>query len=147
MRGLLLCSDDAVAAWAWRTYRLHPMHTNRAIGVIEEDGTLVGAAIFQNWNGTNADLSYYGEDTLTNGIVHCIARIAYGDMHLTRLTAMTSKKNKKLIGWLMRLGFKVEGVQKRFYGAEDTGKNAAIRLVMFRDDLERLAGFQKEQVA
>ncbi len=147
MRSIMLGEDDAVAAWAWRTFQLFPMHVNRGIGIVEEDGTIVGAALFQNWNSHNADLSYYGPDTMTPSIVHCLARIACHDLNLQRLTAMTSKRNKHFIGGMIRLGFKVEGVQKRFYGAEDTGRNAAIRLVMFRDELERLAGFNKEKVA
>jgi len=144
MKGLLLGSDDAVAAWTWRTYQLFPMHVNRAIGIIDTDGTLVGSVLFQSWNKYNVDISYYGQDTMTPGIVHCLARIAYMDLSVHRVTAMTSKKNRKLIGFLTRLGFRIEGVQRRFYGPEDIGKNIAIRLVLFREDLERLAGFKKE---
>lgn len=145
MRGLLIGNDVAVAEWAWKTFELFPMHVNRAVGIIEEDGTLVGAAIFQNWNGCQCDLSYYGPDTLTPGIVHCIARVLTGDLDVTRVTAMTSKKNRTLIRGMINLGFSVEGTQKRFYGKQNTIRNTAIRLVMFREDLDRLAGFNREE--
>lgn len=137
-RGLLLGQDAAVAAWAFATHNRRPMAVDSAIGVVE-DNRLVGAVLFQNYNGNNVDVSYYGRGrALTAGLVRSFARAALA-YDPSRATIMTSRRNKHLVRALVRMGWSVEGGQRRFYGARDSDKHAALRLVLFRPGIDALA--------
>lgn len=139
--GLLFEHDDAIAKWAFETWRLLPqMKFDRAIGILDKDGKLVGAVVFQAWNGTNVELSYYGlRPTLSLGVVRCLSRYILFTFNVARVTVSTSRKNRGLMRSLQRIGFKLEGAQRRFYGHRDCNRNTAIRFVLFREQLEKLA--------
>lgn len=142
MNGLLLGEDLLVAQWANQKFNLFPIPFFRAVGVFDSDKKeLVGAAIFQNYTGMNIDLSYYGESTLTLGIVKSLARIALS-FGVGRGTLITPKKNRRLIKSLLKLGFRLEGTQRRFYGHVDNARNTGVRLVIFKEGLEQLAGLK-----
>lgn len=136
---LILYNDAKIAEWVYATFKLFPMPVNRAIG-LTKDGNLVGAILLQNYNGSNIELSYYGPGTLSAGIVRVVSRIGILEFNLSRVTVVTSKKNKKLMRSLQRFGFSLEGAQKCFYGPDDTARNTGIRFVLFRDRIEKLAG-------
>lgn len=137
--GLLIGEDDIVSNWAFTTFGFFKTPVNKAIGVVTSDGKLVGAILFQNFNGVNVELSYYGPRTVTFGIVKAIARVSVGTFNASRVTVVTSKRNKRLMRGLLKIGFKLEGAQRCFYGPEDTNRNTGIRFVMFRDRINQLA--------
>jgi RimJ/RimL family protein N-acetyltransferase len=119
---------------------MRPMPVDAAVGVIDEkSGGLVGAAIFQNFNGNSLDFSYYGERTLSLGITRALARVALS-MGAARVTIMTSKKNKRILRWLPKIGCKLEGTSRRYYGHRDESRSTAVRFVLFAEDLQRIAG-------
>ena len=122
------------------------MPVDAAIGIVEPDGRLVGAGLYQNWNGSNLEGSYYGKKTLTPGIVRALIKGALA-FDPSRLTVVTSKKNRKLIRALQRIGFCLEGAQHRYYGKRDCPRNTGVRLVMFRETMDRIAGIRDDQVA
>lgn len=138
--GILLGEDARVAAWAFATFKFVPTPINKGLGIIDGNCNLVGAILLQNFNGTNLELSYYGPWTVTLGIVRIMARTVIGEFNAARLTVVTSKKNRRLIWSLQKFGFKLEGAQRCYYGHEDIKRNVGVRLVLFRDGLERLAG-------
>lgn len=137
--GLIIGNDNVIAQWAFAQFNLYPMAFNRAFGIIDKDKKIVGAILLQNFNGVNLELSYYGPNTLTSGIVRSLARIGIAQFNATRVTVVTSKRNRRLMQSLSRFGFKLEGVQRCFYGAEDTRRNTGVRFVMFREQIERIA--------
>lgn len=137
--GLLIGDDLQVASWAFSNFKLFPTPFNVALGIMGKDGTVVGAALLQNFNGVNVELSYYGPNTLTPGIARSIARVVIGKLDAQRITVVTSKRNRRLMQSLLKFGFKLEGVQKRYYGAEDNKRNTGVRFVMFREDIARIA--------
>jgi RimJ/RimL family protein N-acetyltransferase len=139
MHGLLIGEDEAVSAWAFSTFNIFKAPVNRSIGIVDDKGKLRGAILFQNFNGVNVEVSYYGPKTLTYGIVKCIARIAILEFNAGRLTAVTSKRNKSFMRGLLKIGFKYEGTQRCYYGHTDVNNNTGVRFVMFRSDLEKLA--------
>jgi RimJ/RimL family protein N-acetyltransferase len=141
MRGLLLGDDARVAAWAFRTYQFRPTPYNGAVGVVDETGRLIGAGLYQNFNGANVEGSYYGRGTLTPGIVRGLIKGALA-FDPSRLTVVTAKKNRRLIRALQRIGFRLEGAQRRYYGQRDCARNTGVRLVMFREDMDRIAGVE-----
>lgn len=143
MRGLVIDRDEVVAKWAYTEYNLHEMPVDRAVGIIDGRGYLVGAALFHNFNGANVELSYYGPNTLTSNIARALARIAVGIFNVARLTVVTSKRNKRLIRGLLKLGFRLEGTQRCFYGHDDNTRNTGVRLAAFRDRIECVARMKR----
>ena len=145
-RGLLIDCDDKVSAWAFAAYNKEPFLVDRAFGIIEK-GQIVGAVLFSSYNTVNANLSYYGRNTLTAGIVRDLSRIALYELRLARCTVIVPQRPRFLLKKLSKFGFKYEGVQRRFYGHEDTAKNAGCRFVIFKEEIEKLAARKLEKVA
>lgn len=140
--GLLFECDDAVANWQANLVGGLPCKYNKVVGLIDSSGALVGAVSFYNWNGANIELGYHGENTLRPGIVRCLARYAIATFDPARATVVTSKRNRRLIRSLQKIGWRLEGVSRCYYGKRDCNKNAGVRLVLFRDALDKLAGIQ-----
>jgi len=144
INGLILGEDERVAAWVHANFDSYPMRSDRAVGIIRPDGVLIGAFLLQNYNGVNIELSYYGPRTVSNGIIRSIARIALSEFNIGRATILTSKRNRRLIQTLFKFGWRVEGTQRCFYGYRDCRRNTAVRLVMFREQIAKIARFTIE---
>lgn len=142
--GLLFECDDHVAAWLFHQNKWPHYKYDRAIGIIDKDGKLIGAILFQHWNGNNVEISYYGKKTITLGIVRCLARFTLLTFDPSRLTVTTSKRNKHFIKALQKLGFRLEGMQRCYYGRRDCNRNTGVRFVAFRDDIEKVAKLRTE---
>lgn len=136
---LLIGEDNLVATWAFETYKVFPIPINKAIGITDKDGKLAGAAIFHYYNGICVELSYYGKNTITVGVARALARVAVGVFNASRVTVITSKRNRSLMRGLLKIGFKLEGHQRCYYGPEDTNSNTGVRFVMFRERINELA--------
>ncbi len=141
--GLLYGCDEAVANFVFSTYCRNPMQFDRAIGLVDKHGMVVGGILFQGWNGPNVEMSYYGEQTLTPGVVRSIANFVIATFNPSRGTVNTRKRNKRLIRALLKMGFKLEGVSRRYYGDKDCAHNTAVRLVLFRERIEQIAGVKE----
>jgi RimJ/RimL family protein N-acetyltransferase len=137
--GLIIGEDEKVAAWAFSSFSLTKTHVDRAFGIVDVTPKIVGAVLFQNFNGTNVELSYYGPRTLSSGIVRAIARVVSLEFNAARVTVITSKKNKRLMRGLQRLGFRLEGSQRRYFGKRDCARSTGVRFVMFREEVDRIA--------
>src|SRR5271170_6237073 len=124
--GVLIGSDDQVAQHFLLPRGQTFFKFDRAVGLIK-DGKLVGTVLFHGWNGANVEISYYGVHTMTAGIIRFLARFAINEFKPSRLTAITSKRNKRFIRSLQRLGFKLEGAQRCYYGADDCNRNTGVR--------------------
>src|SRR5260370_9970718 len=136
--GLLVGQDAAVASWTYQQYKLFPIAVYRAVGILDiKEQKLIGGALFQNYTGMNVDLSYYGARSLTLGIVRSLAQMALS-FGVARGTVITSKRNRRFIRSLLKLVFKVEGIQRCFYGHVDSPKNTRVRLVILQGALEQL---------
>jgi RimJ/RimL family protein N-acetyltransferase len=137
--GLLFECDDAVASWLFAKLQ-RPVYTyDRAVGLLDSNSKMVGAVIFQNWNGPNIEISYYGKNTMTLGVIRYLARYTLDTFDPARLTAITSKRNRQFMKALQKLGFRVEGAQRCYYGKQDNNRNTGVRFVAFRDEIERVA--------
>lgn len=137
--GLLFDDDAKVAQFCMIKFGLRSLPYDRAVGLVRH-GHLIGGIIFQFYNGFNINMSYYGENTLTPGIVRTLARFGSYVFDPSRVTVTTSKRNKRLIRSLCRIGFALEGSQRRYYGVRDCMRSTAVRLVMFRERIDQLAG-------
>lgn len=136
--GLLFDCDEEVAKWLFSQQKWPAYKYDKALGLIDSKGMLVGAVFYHSWNGSNVEIAYYGKGTMTPGVYRSLARYAILQFDASRLSAITSKKNRQLIKGLMKTGFKFEGISRCYYGKQDCNKNTGVRLVMFRDVLERV---------
>jgi len=146
MIGLLFNADDAVAAWLFESYGQKPMKYDRALGLVDTEGKVVGAVLYHHYNGANVELSYYGKGTMTLGIVRCLARFTLLEFDASRLTVVTSKRNRRFIKGFQKIGFRLEGVQRCYYGKRDCVRNTGVRFAMFRDRLEALAKLESSEI-
>ena len=138
--GLLLHNDAQVAAYLFPRYVREGVRVSydAAVGILT-DGELTGGILLQSWNGFNVELSYYGPKTLTLGVTRCLARYLLSAFNPSRVTVTVSRKRKNLMRGLRKMGFAVEGTQRRFYGDQDISRNTGVRFVMFRERVEQLA--------
>ena len=148
IKGLLFDADEVVTSWVFTTYNKVPFKVDRALGVLE-DGKLVGAALFSSYNTMNADLSYYGKNSITPGITKALARIALYELRLARCTVIVPKRPSYLVRKLGSglFGFRYEGVQRRYYGPTNSDRHTGCRFVLFREDMEKLLNERTEKVA
>jgi RimJ/RimL family protein N-acetyltransferase len=137
--GLLFECDETVANWLFQRNNWPIYKYDKAIGLVNEEGNLIGAVLLQHWNGNNIELSYYGRNTLSLGVIRCLARYLLSSFSPARVTVTTRKKNRSLIRSLQKLGFRLEGMMRCFYGLNDCNRNTGVRFVMFRADIEKLA--------
>lgn len=145
MNGLLFGQDTIVAKWVFHTFNLYEMPFNQAIGIVSPQGVLVGGILFHNFNGVNVELAYYGPGTMTLGIIRSIAKIALKTFNAARLTVVTSKRNRRFINAMLKLGFRLEGTQRCYFGHDDTNKNTGVRLALFKEQLTLIAGEGKKK--
>lgn len=145
-RGLLVGADSIVTAWAFKTHNRIPLLVDRAYGIIE-DNKIIGAALFSCYNTVNAELSYYGKDSVTRGIIRELAKIALYELRLARCTVIVPKRPTFLLKKMEKYHFRFEGVQRRYYGPTDNARHTGCRFVAFREDMLRLAGERSEKVA
>lgn len=138
--GLLFDFDDQVVRYLFQAHGWRAFRYDKALGILV-DGQLRGAILFHCFNGFNVELSYYGQGTMTAGVIRCIARYILGTFDPARLTVMTSKRNKRYIRAFQKLGFRLEGIQRCHYGLRDCNRNTGVRFVMFRDRIEQIARF------
>lgn len=136
--GLLFDDDERVVSYILDTWYLQPMKYDCAVGFIK-DNELIGGIIFHFFNGNNVEFSYYGQNTFTSGIVKCLSRFAIAHFNPSRVTIVINKRKKRLIRAVSSLGFKVEGTQRCYFGRRDCTRNTAVRFVLFRDALDKLA--------
>lgn len=139
---LLFGCDHAVATWTWTRWQLVPTPIHMAIGIVDRHNQMVGSVALQWFNGSNIELSYYGIRTLTHTIVRQLARVAIEHYNVNRVTIRTGRQNVAIVCGLRKFGFRIEGFERRFYGPTSD----AVRMVLFREDLERLAGVKHELV-
>ena len=132
---LITGRDIEIADWAFTTFNFHPTQFCMAVGVATKDAGLVGACLFHAHNGPDVELSYYGPNTLTLGLVKRLAQIAVERLGVSRITARTSRANKVMTRGIKKIGFEYEGIRKCGYGSQD-----AVMYGLYGKNLAKLAG-------
>lgn len=94
-----------------------------AIGVVDEQGTVVGGVIYHNWQPVfrTIDLSFAADTPrwLTPALVRALLSYPFSELACQRVTTLTPKRNRRARAFLERFGFKREGCVKRGFGADD----------------------------
>lgn len=135
---LLFGHDKTVADWASQKTGRPLRCWHHAIGVLDSEGVLVGAASFHDMNGSNVEIAFYGPRSASPSVMRGLARFAFDTLGVHRVTAKTPRQNKIVTRHLPRWGFRFEGVMRRYYGA---GKRLdAILFGLVREDAAKLLG-------
>ena len=95
----------------------------------EIDGVLRGVVIFNGYSGPDIEVTVAGEPAAwTRRFLRHIARYVFDDLGCCRVTIRTEKRD--VAGLVLRLGGRVEGHMRDFYGR---GRDA-IALGILRDE-------------
>jgi hypothetical protein len=113
---LVFGEDALVAHWVGLNLgvAIHPPFT--AIGGTVDGQTLCAGAVFNDFNGSNIEITLFGPGCFTRGNVRAMYHYAFVQLQANRLSAKTRKRNKLVRRLLPRLGFVFEGTLKNYYG-------------------------------
>lgn len=126
--------DKEIADWTFATFNVQAWPFIKAVGLLRGN-ELVGSFMFQEFNGSNAELSVYGPGSMTPRVIREMARAALLLLGVNRLTVRTKRKNRHITSTIEKFGFKFEGIQKMFYGPNED----AIMFGILKPDLIRIA--------
>jgi hypothetical protein len=136
--------DAYVAEWMTAISNSRPMLYNMAIGIVEDTtGDLVGGIMFTGYNGSDAEVHFYGPGALTRGTVRLIFGLAVKHFDLNRLTVRTRKRH--MARGVSKLGAVFEGTVKRLYGPSDGKHDAGRQYAFFRERMEEIAGLKERK--
>lgn len=108
--------DADVAAWVGKRLDtvFSPPYT--ALGVTARDGRLIGGMVFNDYNGSNIEVTAYGPGAIDRESIRAMFAYAFVQLGCLRLTARTRRSNHSMRELLTRLGFKHEGIQQGYWG-------------------------------
>jgi hypothetical protein len=109
--------DQMVAEWASEQLKQPIVPPYVAIGFAKGD-ELDGAAVFNDFNGANIELTIYGPGCLTPATIKYVFEYAFRQLGVARVTARTRRGNAVMRKLLPRLGFSFEGTAKRYFGTD-----------------------------
>lgn len=113
---LMFDNQESVANWIASKADAKFSNILGTIGVLSDEGLLVGAAVLHDWTRNDVELSYFGKGTLTLGICRAIGWIAFVRGGVQRLTLFIPRRKKRLLRAMSKLGFKHEGIKRRSFG-------------------------------
>lgn len=115
---LVFGCDEIVAKWVSQKLRVPIVPPYTAIGVTRDGENLCGGAVFNDWNGSNLEVTVYGHGCVTRGNFRAVCHYAFAQLKANRLTARTARVNKRLQRSLPKLGFRYEGICRNYYGPD-----------------------------
>lgn len=127
---ILLGHDDAVATWVGQINGKVFAQPFTAIGLVDGAGKLRGGFVFTGFNGDGVEMSLAGAACLTRSGLAVVANYVFEQLKCVRVQLHSRRSNKRVLRQAARLGFKFEGISRRFYGRED-----GIRYAMTIDDI------------
>jgi RimJ/RimL family protein N-acetyltransferase len=130
---LIYGHDEAVAAWAGERLGISDWGPCRAIGVMR-DGAMAAAAVFHQYRHPAIEISFVTANRrwATPRTVRGIMRYPFIQLGCKRLTAITEEANQPTRAFLVRLGFKQEGIHPDAFLS-----GAAVSYGLLRDDAAR----------
>lgn len=115
---IALGGDEHVAEFVGKKLGVafHPPFT--CMGVVDDEGLLIGGAVFNGYNGFNIDFSMYAPGMVNKRFMRAFFDYPFNQLGVLRLSARTRRANKRVCDLLTRLGFKFEGVADRYFGPQ-----------------------------
>ena len=90
-----------------------------AMGFLNDEGELTGAAIFTDYTRSSIELHIIGDRLLTRANLKHIARYVFEQLSCNRLTVKLERKDEHLAKYLTRIGFEYEATLKAYYGLSE----------------------------
>ncbi len=113
---LVFGRDEDVANWVSKNLGFPILPPYTAIGVEDQDGNPCGGAVFNDWNGSNLEITICGPGAMKRGIIRGVFHYVFIQLGASRLTAKTKRSNKPMRKMLHKFDFKFEAILKRYYG-------------------------------
>lgn len=89
-----------------------------AIGFLDKDNNIQGAAILEGYNGANVNLHIYGPRCVTKYNLKVVLNYVFNVLKCNRLTSITRRSNKKWLRVLPRLRFEYETTLIGYFGSQ-----------------------------
>ncbi len=106
-----------------------------AIGATRDGVTFTAGAVFNNYNGSNIDISLASEGGVTRDTLREIYHYCFIRSKVNRITASTRRANKRMRKALPKLGFEFEAVCKSYFGSAK--RDDAFVYALFKDRADR----------
>jgi hypothetical protein len=113
---LVFGHDQRVCEWvsAKLGIVIYPPYT--AIGATKDWHEFCAGAVFNNWNGSNIEITLYAPHLMTRGNIRAIFDYVFHQMQANRISLSVKRANKQWRAGLVRHGFEFEGVRRRYFG-------------------------------
>ncbi len=141
---ILTGHDQEVAAWVGPVLGKPIISPFSAVGVLDDGGTLRGAAVFNDYQGPggNIEFTYYGPETLTRPIIKWLATYAFVTNKASRVTFKTHKSNHLVRRLLTKHGMTYEATLRAYYNTAK-GSDALVFVLDRRNVARWLRGIWK----
>lgn len=113
---LVFGEDVAVADWVGDRLGVLIVPPYTALGVIDARGALRGGAVFNDYNGSNIEVTIAGPGAMQRGVLRAGFHYVFAQLGCERVSAKTRRSNAVMRKMLPRLGFRWEGLARRYYG-------------------------------
>jgi RimJ/RimL family protein N-acetyltransferase len=113
---LVLGHDEAVGVFAAERLGVPIVPPFTSMGIVDDNDQLVGAIIYNGYNGANIEISFYGPGALQRRFIKAAFAYPFDQLNVIRLTARTKRSNKTTCKLLPRLGFVYEATLKNYFG-------------------------------
>lgn len=110
--------DAKVCGWVQDQYQVRFLPPLTAIGITRH-GQIVGAAVFNNFEGSNIELSCLGKGAFPRSICRLLARTAFEVNGCERVTIRVRADNAYVLKLAGKFGWVMEGVLRKYYGNVD----------------------------
>ena len=116
---MILAEAPGAALWAAERLGCTFVPPYVAIAVLDDDYTMRGAAVFNDYADCNVEMTCTGSHWVTPQVAHELAAYCFDTLGCQRVTLRTRKSNRDVRAMILRLGAKQEGTLRRWYGTED----------------------------
>lgn len=93
---------------------LEPPFTS--IGVVTDGGSLVGAIIYNGYNGSNIEITVYAPRHLNRQVIRAALAYPFRQLGVLRLTGRTKRSNRAMCRIFPKVGFVYEATLKHYFG-------------------------------
>jgi hypothetical protein len=85
--------DTEIGAWLFEKAKATPRSFNRAIGIENDRGELVGGFMFTGWNGSTLEAHFWGPSALTRQAVRFLFTTAINEFNAAGVIVRASRAN------------------------------------------------------
>lgn len=132
---LVFGQDELVAQYVFGHLGIALVPPYTAIGGTRDGKTLCIGVVFNQYNGSNIEITLYGPGSLTRGAIRGVYHYVFEQLGVGRVSAKTKRSNNNMQRLLPRFGFKFEGISERYFGPQKA--DDAIRFVLFPDEARK----------